>query len=399
MTSRHLNSKSARHRRNIRLEEQNNHYRHNYAPFIIPTSFYNIVHVHRYTTLDTISTLINHFESCYRYSIDTESDRFTYDLSLIQVHTIPENLPAFIVLFELNHFPSSTSLLFDKIKSLFHLLFRLGNIIFSWGSMSMELRLAVHMNFFPWPPSALMIDLQNEFFSWYQGAQPPCEACCPIQLSNMIAYSTSSCNCSINVPYVDPSQKWSLQNAVLYTINRFLDKSSTQKNWSVMLDSSYSPLSSYEQQKRLNYAIYDCFAVTLLHKAIYERWSLSQLREAELRSLFTSNASLNSSSLSSTMLVQSNPDDKLKNKSRSLFNSTVPIGLALLEDISEDESEDDLIYVLSSSRDPPTSFNVTRKLKFNPLIIMMMLSLNPFHLINNSNIRIHLISIIILVQL
>ena len=36
----------SRHRRDLRLEEQNNHYRHNYLPLIIPTSFYNVVHIH-----------------------------------------------------------------------------------------------------------------------------------------------------------------------------------------------------------------------------------------------------------------------------------------------------------------------------------------------------------------
>ncbi|CAF4505915.1 unnamed protein product, partial [Rotaria magnacalcarata] len=73
-----------RHRRHVRLEEQNNRYQRNYRPFTIPSSFYNIVHVHRFTTIDTISTLINHFESLYRYSIDTESDQFINALSLIQ---------------------------------------------------------------------------------------------------------------------------------------------------------------------------------------------------------------------------------------------------------------------------------------------------------------------------
>ncbi|CAF5146468.1 unnamed protein product [Rotaria magnacalcarata] len=117
-TSKNSNSDSGgksqnRHRRHVRLEEQNNHYRRNYRPFTIPSSFYNIVHVHRFTSIDTISTLINHFESCYRYSIDTESDRLTNELSLIQVHSIPQHLPSFIVLVELNHLPASdTEILF-----------------------------------------------------------------------------------------------------------------------------------------------------------------------------------------------------------------------------------------------------------------------------------------------
>ncbi|CAF1335111.1 unnamed protein product [Rotaria magnacalcarata] len=137
-----------RHRLHVRLEEQNNHYRRHYRPFTIPSSFYNIVHVHRFTSIDTISTLISHFESCYRYSIDTESDRFTNELSLIQVHSIPQHLPSFIVLFELNHLPSSNTLLFEKINLLFRFLFRLGNAIFSWGSMNTELQSVIRMNLF-----------------------------------------------------------------------------------------------------------------------------------------------------------------------------------------------------------------------------------------------------------
>ncbi|CAF3870894.1 unnamed protein product [Rotaria sp. Silwood1] len=345
----------SRHRRNVRLEEQNNNYRHHYLPFTIPSSFYNIVHVHRFTTIDTISTLINHFESCYRYSIDTESDRFTYELSLIQFYSIPQKLPSFIVLFELNHFPPSDTLLFEKIKLLFRLLFRLGNIIFSWGPMSDELMPAVRMNLFTWPVPALLFNLQDEFYSWYRGALPPCEACGSIQLSTMITSSKSSCICSKNSPYVNPADKWLLQNAVFYTVNRFLDKSSTNKNWSVMLDPNYSSLSSYEQHKRINYAIYDCFVVTLLHQAIYDKWSLIKLREAQLISLFTSNAPPHSSSLATSTFLENISDNEHEVTSTSLLilnaprhPSSLPLS-TLLEDISEDESDDE-IFMSSISR-------------------------------------------------
>ncbi|CAF1530564.1 unnamed protein product, partial [Rotaria sordida] len=309
-SSRGSSSKAqSRHCRNIRLEEQNHDYRRNYLPFTIPSSYYNIVHVHQFTTNDTISTLINHFESCYRYSIDTESDRFTYDLSLIQVHSIPQHLPSFIVLFEINHLPPSDSSLMGKIKLLFSLLFRLGNIIFSWGSMSDELKSAIQMNLFTWPVSALCINLQDEFPGWYRRALPPCEACGSIQSSNKAMSSKSRCICTSNFPYVKSTDKWSLQNAIRYTVNRFLDKSSTKKNWSIMLDPNYSPLSSSERRKRINYAIYDCFAVTLLHQAIYDKWTLTQLREAELISLFTSNAPPHFSSLSSSTLLENISED------------------------------------------------------------------------------------------
>ncbi|CAF1418442.1 unnamed protein product [Rotaria sordida] len=367
-SSRGSSSKAqSRHCRNIRLEEQNHDYRRNYLPFTIPSSFYNIVHVHRFTTNDTISTLINHFESCYRYSIDTESDRFTYDLSLIQVHSIPQHLPSFIVLFEINHLPPSDSSLMGKIKLLFSLLFRLGNIIFSWGSMSDELKSAIQMNLFTWPVSALCINLQDEFPGWYRRALPPCEACGSIQSSNKAMSSKSRCICTSNFPYVKSTDKWSLQNAIRYTVNRFLDKSSTKKNWNIMLDPNYSPLSSYERCKRINYAIYDCFAVTLLHQAIYDKWTLTQLREAELISLFTSNAPPHSSSLSSSTLLENISEDENETKSTSLsisnalLRSSLPLS-NLLEDISDDEGEDDEVFISSLSRHHDTDqlVNTTR---------------------------------------
>ncbi|CAF1402575.1 unnamed protein product [Rotaria sordida] len=174
--------------------------------------------------------------------------------------------------------------------------------------------------------------------------------------------SKSSCTCSNKSPYVNPSDKWSLQNAIRYTINRFLDKSSTKKNWSIMLDPNYSPLSSYERRKRINYAIYDCFAVTLLHQAVCDKWSLTQLREAELISLFTLDAPPHSSST----LLENISEDENETESTSLPISNAPLHSSslrlstLLEDVSEDESkENDEIFIsfLSSQRGPETPAN------------------------------------------
>ena len=224
--------------------------------------------------------------------------------------------------FEINHLPSSDSLLLTIIKLLFSILFRLGNTIFPWGSMSDELKSAVRMNLFIWPISALLINLQDLFLSWYYRAQSPCEVCNPNQSPTMVTSSTSLSICSHNSPYLNLSNKWSLQNAILYTINRFLDKLSTREGWSVMLDVNYSPLSSSEQRKRVNYAIYDCFAVTLLHRAIYKKWSLIQLREAELTSLFTSNTPTYLASLSSSNLLENISEDESEENDQIILSST-----------------------------------------------------------------------------
>ena len=385
----------SRRRRDLRLEEQNNHYRHNYLPLIIPTSFYNVVHIHRFTTNDTISTLINHFESCYRYSIDTELDRFTYDLSLIQVHSIPQHLPSFIVLFEINQFPSSDSLLISKIKSLFNLLFRSGNTIFSWGPMSKELRPAVEMNLFQWPTSALFIDLQSCFGGWYRMALPLCESCGSIQPSNVPKSLHSRCTCTNNSPYVKPTDKWSLQNAICYAVRRFLDKSSTKKDWSIMLDPKYSSLSSSERRRRINYAIYDCFAVTLLHRAIYENWSLTALREVELTSLFTSKAPPHSS-VSESIFLENISDDEIKAQSTSLSaptpachssSKTLP---SFLEDISDDESDanDEItVFALSSRPGPHVSPNADRSVEMRCVIVDVSDTVNPIPQNDHSSIH------------
>jgi hypothetical protein len=81
---------------------------------------------------------------------------------------------------------------------------------------------------------------------------------------------------------------WSLQNAILYTSQLFLDKSMTRRTWSILLDPDYAPLSTRECQRRLIYASSDCFAVTYLHRPIRESWSLNKLHESRLTSLFTS---------------------------------------------------------------------------------------------------------------
>ena len=89
-----------------------------------------------------------------------------------------------------------------------------------------------------------------------------------------------------------------------------------------MLDAEHSLLSSSEQRKRVNYAIYDCFAVTLLHRAIYEKWSLIQLRETELTSLFTSNAPTYLASLSSSNLLENISEDESEENDEIFLHST-----------------------------------------------------------------------------
>jgi hypothetical protein len=153
--------------RNARKASENRHHRDHVSPFVIPPSFYKIIHVHRFTSSSTMQTLINHFDSCYKYSINTESDRETNELSLIQIQTIPCSLPSFVVLLEVNHLPPVHSSLHDRLKALLLLLFRLGNSIFGWGPLSTELDPLLTMNLIPKLGPALLFNLQDEFFECY----------------------------------------------------------------------------------------------------------------------------------------------------------------------------------------------------------------------------------------
>ncbi|CAF5211181.1 unnamed protein product, partial [Rotaria magnacalcarata] len=93
-------------------------------------------------------------------------------------------------------------------------------------------------------------------------------------------------------------------------------------------------------------------AVTFLHQAIYDKLSLIQLREAELISLFTSNAPPHSSSLSSLSLLKHVSEYQNANESTSNSklhaprHSALPFS-SLLEDISDEEDEEILVSSLS----------------------------------------------------
>ena len=144
--------------RNARKALENRHRRDQIPPIIISSSNYEIVHVHRFISSHTTQMLVNHFESYCRYSIDTESDRFKNKLSLIQIHSIPRYLPSLVILLQLKHLPPVKSMLHDQVKVLLHLLFRLGNTIYSWGSLSTELLPIVAMDLATSLGSALLIN-------------------------------------------------------------------------------------------------------------------------------------------------------------------------------------------------------------------------------------------------
>ena len=196
-------------------EEENNRLRQQYPLFEIPTSFYKVVHVTKYISIDEMHLMINHVEECTQFTIDTESERSNGQLALIQVQAIPPRIPLLVILIELAHLPPNNSHVYAKIKKLFELIFRFGNKLYLWGDMSKELDPSKGYRLFNWPILASIVDIQPRFSSWYEWALTQCESCRPKHRLNGLNdinvttqnYSSLMCACHEQSPY-GPQEKW-----------------------------------------------------------------------------------------------------------------------------------------------------------------------------------------------
>ncbi|CAF1500087.1 unnamed protein product [Rotaria sordida] len=57
----------------------------NWTPFDIPTSLYQIIHVNKHTTAETMQKLINDARNCNEFTFDTEGEKSTKQLTLIHL--------------------------------------------------------------------------------------------------------------------------------------------------------------------------------------------------------------------------------------------------------------------------------------------------------------------------
>ncbi|CAF4533317.1 unnamed protein product [Rotaria sp. Silwood2] len=214
---------------------------------------------------EKIQLNVQHIKNCRLFSIDTESDCFTRELALIQIHTIPIELPSMIILIELHHLPSTDTLLFKAIYALVQLIFKSGNTLYSWVLND--------------------IDLQKKFKPWIERTLPHSEEC----KSGHYESQRYSCTC---IPHFGTNEFWSLQNAIRYTCNQFLDKSQTKNPWEQLLDPLYSTLPSSTLNNMIYYAIYDCLVVPYLHRPVLESWNLDQLKQSTIDLLLTTPPSI-----------------------------------------------------------------------------------------------------------
>ncbi|CAF1249533.1 unnamed protein product [Rotaria sordida] len=186
--------------------------------------------------------LINYVRNCNEFTFDTEGEKSTKQLALIQIQTISQQLP-FLVILEI--YPA---------------------IVYQW---------------LEWPIKTLVVNLQLKFADWYSWVLSHCKMCTLSNRRNIIINDINSdgrmnllskCTCHKSSPY-RPNKPWTLQQALIYTYGMFIDKSITVNEWSMELDPMYSSLSTSKRNKMMHYAIYDSFAATCLVRPVTLYWT------------------------------------------------------------------------------------------------------------------------------
>ncbi|KAF9754357.1 hypothetical protein NGRA_3359, partial [Nosema granulosis] len=271
----------------------NNRLRENYPSFAIPTSIYEIIFVNRDMKKEVMDKVLNHIHDCTQYSIDTESEMSNNQLALIQIHTIPRELPSLVILIELAQLPREESYTYVKITEMFQLIFRSKNELYSWGNMNVELKPVKDL--FTWLILGDLINIQPHFPGWYDWARTQCRVqnlTHRIDVNRDVGNTTqnhllslSPCSCHRASPY-ESHQLWSLQQAFIYGCNLFIDKANTLNHWSSSLTSEHSPLPYARRQKMIKYATYDVMAVTYLAQPIIQRWTFKKMKKMNINEMF-----------------------------------------------------------------------------------------------------------------
>ena len=269
---------------NTRKALQDYLYQQTFPPFEVPSTLYRIVHIHRYTSIDTMDIVLAHVQSCRSFSVDTESLRHPSNIQLIQIHSIPTEFPSYALLIQLAHLPSFDSILFQHIRLLLRHLLQRGNTLYSWGPAEIELKRALPYRLFSFPLECLCFDVQKDFLIWHALVPPFCEVCRPNADYQVTTGSSRFCQCQ-DVTYRDLSKPWSLQNAILYVSDCYLDKTQTKSPWNELLDPLHSTMSAVRCDRMTRYAVYDALAVSYLRFPVTQMWTFDRVRQSTFSDL------------------------------------------------------------------------------------------------------------------
>lgn len=232
-----------------------------------PLNTYEIYHIHKSTSVNLLHDLIKYARKTTEFTADTERDYYTHQPALIQIEFIQRQRHSIVLLIEVFHLPHESSTLFWLIKSLLKVIFHSSNRIFSWGDLHDELIYFIQYGIISREILTQMnsIDIQKCFKRWHNSLlEHECHYSSINKSNTVCTYSHKS--------ITDIHHKWSLQMAIAYVFNEFLDKSQTKNRWSQQLDLNQQKPSFCiinEQNKKTTeqmilYAVNDCLAVTKL---------------------------------------------------------------------------------------------------------------------------------------
>ncbi|CAF1480920.1 unnamed protein product [Adineta steineri] len=280
-------------RKNTKKIQYNESLREQYAPYR-PSSNIIRTHLHHQTSVETVEKLIKQAKETKIFIVDTEGQigELINSGALIQIQFVDSINDSTIILIETNFLPAPQTTLFNKIKELCSIIFNNNNDIVSWGCVEKEFKEFHHLNLinigniikynlqflFSNPNGKPITHPAREKREEATGCSFVCDTPGDDEFDDEFDYDDNEQPDKSNS--VEPT---SLQDAVVRTFNRFLDKSLTVNYWKCGIDlnlntwrnklfsrSRYDAnIERQERNKRLQYAINDCTSVAELFFHMY----------------------------------------------------------------------------------------------------------------------------------
>ena len=219
--------------------------------------------INRKTEEQTLIELIQVATDSTIFLLDTESVLVRHQPNrpgLIQLEIIPSDTLPVVLIIEVNHLPPTHSHAFQLIRQLFRIVLDSENVIYTWGIIA-ELNEFVQFNLFN-PQQIESCDnrnLQDIFKQYWQQCHEH--------------KRRDDCQCEECIGK-DTNEQWSLQDAVAYQLEEWLDKRHTCSPFDMGLDPrlNRSQQKATERQTTLiDYAANDCLSMEKLMISIQER--------------------------------------------------------------------------------------------------------------------------------
>jgi len=193
-----------------------------FAPYE-PAAVYLINFINKNTTeaeLTNYKTMIEESSWCI---CDTEADRNTNKGALIQLMIPNKDEHSFMVfLIEMRQIEEFPKPQFVIVKQMLHHLFTSSIIMFIWGFLKAELQYFVNHSMIPFQTKVQGVNLQAIFKKWFDyalGINPS-----PIKQFSQSIVAQLVSHDSLNQMKKTKNNEWSLQDAVIYTLHKYLSK-------------------------------------------------------------------------------------------------------------------------------------------------------------------------------